>query len=124
MLIALLTILFLGSSSTGLLDYVAESRDNVKLVMVKDDRQEAALDTLKAMKKITKVRNKQVKRVSKQLKKAFAAADTSDDQLEAIWNGHFVAVNQYDHEMVDLRFELKSQLTREEWAAVFSESSP
>jgi len=119
MLIALFTILFLSASSTGLLDYIAESRDNVKAVMVKDDRRDAALDTLKAMKKITKGRNKDVKRVSKELRKAFAGADTSDEQLEAIWNGYFVAVNQYDHEIVDLRFELKDQLTREEWEAVF-----
>ena len=119
MLIALLTILFLGASSSGLLDYIAESRDNVKAVMVKDDRRDAALDTLKAMKKITKGRNKDVKRVSKELRKAFAGADTSDEQLEAIWNRYFVAVNQYDHEIVDLRFELKDQLTREEWEAVF-----
>jgi hypothetical protein len=119
MLIALFTILFLSASSTGLLDYIAESRDNVKAVMVKDDRRDAALDTLKAMKKITKGRNKDVKRVSKELRKAFAGADTSDEQLEVIWNGYFVAVNQYDHEIVDLRFELKEQLTREEWEAVF-----
>jgi len=122
MLIALLTILFLGASSSGLLDYIAESRDNVKAVMVKDDRRKEALDTLKAMKKITKARSKQVKRVSRGLKKAFAGADTSDEQLEAIWNRYFVAVNQYDHEIVDLRFELKDQLTREEWEAVFSGS--
>ena len=121
MLIALFTILFLGASSTGLLDYIAESKDNVKAVMVKDDRRDAALDTLKAMKKITKGRNKDVKRVSKELRKAFAGADTSDEQLEEIWNRYFVAVNQYDHQMVDLRFELKDQLTREEWTAVFSE---
>ena len=124
MLIALFTILYLGASSTGLLDYIAESTDNVESAMVNDERRKAALGTLKAMKKITKARNKQVKRVSKELRTAFAGADTSDQELEEIWNGHFVAVNRYDHEMVELRFELKDQLTREEWAAVFSELSP
>ena len=54
--------------------------------------------------------------------KAFAGVDTSDEELDAIWNRYFVAVNQYDHEIVDLRFELKDQLTREEWVAVFSGS--
>jgi hypothetical protein len=122
MLIALLTILILGGSSTGMLDYIADTRDNVKEVMIKDERRNEALSTIKAMKKITKARNKQVKRASSEFRKAFAGADTSDEQLEAIWNRYFVAVNQYDREIVDLRFELKDQLTREEWEAVFSES--
>ena len=65
MLIALLTILFLGGSSTGMLDYIADTRDNVKEVMVKDERRNEALSTIKAMKKITKARNKQMKRASK-----------------------------------------------------------
>lgn len=122
MLIAILTILFLGGSSTGLLDYIAETRDNVKAVMVKDERRTEALATIKAMKKITKARNKQVKRASKKLSKAFAGTDTSDEAIDAIWTSHFATVKQYDHEMLDLRYELKEQLTREEWEAVFSES--
>ena len=122
MLIAILTILFLGGSSTGVLDFIADARDGVKEVMLKDERRTEALDTLKAAKKMTKARNKQVKRVSRELRKAFAGADTSDETLDAIWTDHFVAVNQYDHEILDLRFKLKDQLTREEWEAVFSGS--
>ena len=37
MLIALFTILFLSASSTGLLDYIAESRDNVKGINPRKD---------------------------------------------------------------------------------------
>ena len=122
MLIAILTILFLGGSSTGLLDYIADTRDNVKEVMVKDERRNEALSTIKAMKKITKARNKQMKRASREFRKAFAGADSSDKVLDAIWAGHFAAIIQHDHELLDLRFELKEQLTREEWGAVFSES--
>ena len=122
MLIALLTILFLSGSSTGMLDYIAETRDNVKEVMVKDDRRKETLATLKAIKKITKARNKQVKRASKELGKAFAGADSSDKVLDDIWTGYLAAINQYDHELLDLRFQLKEQLTREEWKAIFSDA--
>ena len=122
MLIAILTILFLGGSSTGMFDYIAETRDNVKEVMVKDDRRKEALATLKAIKKITKTRNKQVKRASKELRKEFAGADSSDKVLDDIWTGYFAAINQHDHELLDLRFQLKDQLTREEWEDIFSES--
>jgi len=51
MLIALITILFLGGASTGILDYIADTRDAVKQVMPKGEEQKAALTTLKAMKK-------------------------------------------------------------------------
>jgi hypothetical protein len=122
MLIVLLTILFLGGSSTGMLDYIDDTRDNVKEVMVKDERRKEALGTLKAIKKITKARNKQVKRASKEFTKAFAGADSSEKVLDDIWAGYFAAIIQHDHELLDLRFELKEQLTREEWEAVFSES--
>jgi hypothetical protein len=122
MLIAIITILFLGGSSTGLLDYIAETRDNVKAVMAKDERRTEALATLKAMKKITNARNKQVKRASRELSKAFAGADSSDEAIDAIWSGYFATVKQHDHELLDLRYELREQLTREEWEAVFSES--
>jgi ABC-type transporter Mla subunit MlaD len=122
MLIAILTILFLGGSSTGMLDYIADTQDNVKAVMVKDERRTEALATLKAMKKITNARNKQVKRASKELRKVIASFDQSDDAFGAIWSGYFATVKQYDHELLDLRYELKEQLTREEWEAVFSES--
>lgn len=122
MLIALLTILFLGASSTGMLDYIDDTRDNVKEVMVKDERRKEALGTLKAIKKITKARNKQVKRASKEFTKAFAGADSSEKVLDDIWAGYFAAIIQHDHELLDLRFELKEQLTREEWEAIFSES--
>jgi hypothetical protein len=122
MLIAIITILFLGGSSTGLLDYIAETRDNVKAVMAKDERRTEALATLKAMKKITNARNKQVKRASRELSKAFAGADSSDEAIDAIWSGYFATVKQHDHELLDLRYELREQLTREEWEAVFYES--
>jgi len=50
-----------------MLEYIADSRNNVKVVMAKDERQKEALKTLKAMKKRTTTRNKQVKRSAKSL---------------------------------------------------------
>ena len=43
MLIALFTILFLGGSDTGMLDFIADSQDTVKVVMEKDDRRKEVL---------------------------------------------------------------------------------
>ncbi len=122
MMIALFTILFLGGGSDALLGFIAETQDNVKIVMVRDERQKSALATLKLMKKITKVRNKKVKKAAKDLGKAFNHHSVTVEQLDAIWAGYFTNIDQHNHDMLDLRFELKEHINREEWEAIFPES--
>lgn len=121
MLTALLISLLLGGSSTATLAYIADTQNSVKIVMVKDERQKEALRTLKAMKKRTNARNKQVKRVRKDLNKALRQDDVNAADIDAIWAGYFAEVDQYDHDMLDLRWELKGHINREEWGAIFSE---
>ena len=120
MLIALFTILLLGGSSTATLAYIADTQDTVKTVMEKDGRQKGALSTLKAMKKRTNARNKHVKRAAKDLNKALGQEDINTADIDAIWAGYFAEIDQYDHDMLDLRWELKEHINREEWAAIFS----
>ncbi len=120
MLIALFTILILGGSSTAMLAFIADTQDSVKIVMVKDERQKEALTTLKAMKKRTNARNKQVKRATKNLNKALGQDDINTADIDAIWAGYFAEIHQYDHDMLDLRFELKEHINREEWEEIFS----
>lgn len=119
MLVALITIMLLGGGSAGLLGYIAEARDNVKTVMEKDDRRKAALTTLKDMKKRTNARNKQVKKSSKELTAALSQSEINDADIDAIWEQYIAEVNQHNDDMLDLRFQLKDQLTREEWQQVF-----
>ena len=119
MLTALLISLLFGGSSTAMLGYIANTQDTVKTVMVKDERQKAALSTLKAIKKRTNARNKQVKRVMKDLNKALLQPDTSTADIDEIWGGYFAEVDQYKDDMLDLRWELKGHINREEWEAIF-----
>ncbi len=121
MLIALFTIMLLGGSSTATLAYIADTQDSVETVMVKDDRQKEALSTLKAMKKRTDARNKEVKRATKDLNKALGQDDINTADIDAIWAGYFAEIDQYDHDMLDLRWELKEHINREEWQEIFSE---
>ena len=120
MLIALFTILLLGGSSTGTLDYIADSQDSVKVVMEKDDRRKGALDTLKAMKKRTNAHNKMVKRASKDLNKALFSDEQTGASIDTIWDAYFSQRVTYNQDMLDLRFQLKDKLTREEWQQIFS----
>jgi len=121
MLIALITILFLGGSSSGVLDYIADTRDNIRQVMPKGDEQKAALATVKAMKKRSKARNKVAKSTAKALDKAYKDHAGGGTEIDAIWNELFVEMGQYNNDMLDLRFELKDQINRVDWAKIFSE---
>lgn len=71
-LIAIVTFLLLGGSSSRVLKYIGDTQDNVKVVMPKGNQQKAALSTLKAMKKRAKAKNEAVRRTAKDIEKAFA----------------------------------------------------
>lgn len=120
MLIALFTIMILGGGSTAPLAYIADTQDSVKIVMVKDDRQKEALSTLKAMKKRTNARNKQVRRASKDIAKLLRQENINTADIETIWTGYFAEIDQYNHDMLDLRWELKEHINREEWQEIFA----
>jgi hypothetical protein len=121
MLIALFTILLLGGSSTGMLDHIADTQDTVKVVMQKDDRRKEALSTVKAMKKRTNAHNKMVKRASKDLNQTLSSDEGTDADIDTIWDAYFSQRAAYNQDMLDLRYQLKDQMTREEWQQVFAE---
>ena len=123
MLIALFTVLLLGGSSSFVFDFVADTRDNIKIVVPKGERQKAALDTLKTMKKIEKAYRKHLKAAGKDLYKAIDLPDDVESEIDAVWTAHFAEVQRRNDELLDLRFELREQLTREEWGAIFSSES-
>ena len=120
MLIALFTILLLGSSSTGMLDYIAETQDTIKVVMQKDDRRKEALSIVKALEKRTNAHNKMVKRASKDLNKTLSSDEITDADIETVWDAYFSQRATYNQDMLDLRFQLRDQMTREEWQQVFA----
>ena len=120
MLIALFTILILGGSNTGTLDFIADTQDQVKIVMEKDDRRKEALNTLKAIKKRTEAHNKVVKGTSKDLNKVLADSDVTEADIDTIWYRYFAQREAYNRDMLDLRFQLKDRMTREEWQQVFA----
>ena len=119
MLTALFISMLFGGGSTAMLGYIADAQDSVKIVMVKDERRKEALSTLKAMRKRTNARNKEVKRATKNLNKALAQDNMNAADIDAIWAGYFAEIDQYDHDMLDLRFELKKHVNREEWTEIF-----
>ncbi len=120
MLVALFMILFLGGSATGMLNYIADTQDAVKVVMEKDDRRKEALGTLKTMKKRADSHNKMVKRTSKDMIKTLSSDEVTEADIDTVWDAYFSQRAAYDQEMLDLRYQLKDQMTREEWQQVFA----
>jgi len=120
MLIALLTILFLGGGTTGVLSFLGDTEDAVKSVVVDDDRRKQARATISAMEKRTKNHDKAFRSLIKQLKKEMRDHADNESDLDQMWEQRFELANDYNADMVDYRFELREQLTREEWEQVFA----
>jgi len=119
MLIALIAAMLLGGGSLGIMDFLAETKADVKVVVVDQDRRAAALATLKDMKKRATAMNKQTGKSVKQLDQTLQPHDVDEAAIEAIWAEHFERVDQYNRDMIDYRFQLKEYVTREEWRQLF-----
>ncbi len=122
MLIALMTILFLGGggASSATLINIANNQDVIEEVVLDEDRRDQAVETLKSMKKLAKDQNKAKKSVFKELETAFGEHESSANIVDAIWDDYYRQVNEFSNEAIDLRFQLKDQLTRDEWGQVFN----
>ena len=121
MLITLMVVLLLGGSVTNsLLDYIADGRDAAKAVIVADDRRKDVLDTFKQLSKRTEVQQEQVKSHGKQLASVLASAGQQNADMDKAWWMYFERVDIYNADMLDLRYELREQLTRDEWERIFA----
>lgn len=120
MLIALLTILLFGGGNTaGLLYDLNDLQKQVKTVVTEDPGRSEALDVVKAMKQRTKEHAKLIKSTAKELDTALEEHVVPDTELDAIYDGYMPSVKAYHRDLIDLRFELKEYISREEWAAIF-----
>lgn len=121
MLIALLTILLMGGAQTTLLMHISNTQDNVNLVMPKNDERKAALGVLKQMEKLTGSQNKQTNKYVKQLNKAVADHGHSSSDIDRLWGEFHQQRGNFHTQMIDLRFELKEHISREDWLEIFGE---
>ena len=120
MIVALLGILFLGGSSgLEIFGVLKDTKKEVKEYVVEDTRRDAALDTVKAMKKRSNEYQDTLKATQKELKQLFKSPTPSVEDLDALWSRHFADRNAAAEDLVRLRFELKENITREEWAQIF-----
>jgi len=121
MLIALFTILILGGGD-GLVGDMKQVRKDVKTVMQKSDERKAALSTLKQMENLTKSRDKNFKKVRKQMLATVSDHDYEASNLDQLWSDYKGTRSEFHREFIELRFELKKHIGREDWAKIFSQN--
>ena len=87
--------------------------------MERGERRSEALAILKDMKKRTESRNKVVSNAAEDLSEVLQQQQVSDSDIDTVWYRYFAQREAYNKDMLDLRFRLREQLTREEWEQVF-----
>jgi len=121
MLIAMIAVMFFGGGvQDAVLEYIKSSKAVVKEVIDDPTRRSAINDTLGEMDARTKGRSKSAKAALKKLESEMSEHDLNSAAIDAVFDDYFVALTEYNKDMIDLRFQLKDQLTREEWQELFS----
>jgi len=118
MLIAIFAYLMMGSSF-GMLDFINEKEDVIADVVLDQQRQQVALETTEKMKARAKSFSGERTNSRKEAKKLLRK-NAEAGVLEELLSKHFENYDDYTSDMLDLRFELKAQITEEEWNTIFS----
>lgn len=121
MLIAtLVTLLFLGSGASVMLDSIDQMHDNIKSEIVDDITRKAALEIVATMEDTTKDFADADSDGEQELLKLIQQYETTTAELQSNLDAAYEKRIQYQQEMLALRFKLKDQLTREQWDKIFS----
>lgn len=121
MLIAIIVAFLLGGGAGGVMAYISDTRADVKVVIEDKDRRSEALAMLKRMEKEAAALEKQSGKRARQLGKALQDHEATDAEVYAIWSEHYERVDAFNREMIDLRFELREHVTRDEWQQLFGD---
>lgn len=117
MLAALITFLLLsgGGGTAGLLYDTSEVKKDVKAYVIADERKKAALSIVERWKSRIKEQNKLLKSWSSELDDTLAIYSENDAAVDAAWSAYFQQTEAFYAELSEMRFELKDQVTQEEW---------
>jgi len=124
MLIALYTIFVLsGGGAFGTMVFIDEALGNTKSAIVDSDRRKEATASLKSMKTRTKQYTKAIKGISKEMDSSMSEHKLTDEAIDAIWDHVFDLNSEYSRDFVEIRFQLRDQVAREEWELMFPVSN-
>ena len=125
MLIALFTLFLLGGgssdSTSAFLIFIAENRETIESVVVDDARRGEALAILTTMDERAGDYSEELKEASEELGELVRGREDHSAEIAGILARHLAYTGTYSSDILDLRFELKDSISREEWAQIFSE---
>ena len=122
MLMALIAVLFLGGGTTNaVLSYVAATKSNVADVIEEPERRSEIKATLGQMKQRSKAQDKTARQILKRLQGELGEHEANTAAIDSVLDDHLASLHEYNEDMIDLRFQLKDKLSREEWAELFGD---
>jgi uncharacterized protein YoxC len=119
MLIALLTVLLLGGGGDGLEVFSKKDRKLVEETVADKDRSAAAVAEMKAAQKRLDGAAKQSRGLIKRWRKMDADVDSGRAELEPMLSEAVEYRSEALKAFADSIFEMRKQLTAEEWAALY-----
>ena len=123
MLIALLTVMLLGGGSYDLSAFIAEGQDNIESAVEDPQRRQTAMDTLLAMEDFMSSDNSETTALIERTQQAFSEEKVwSAEELDALFSEARSFRADRAERFIELRLELKTALTSEEWAETFPSS--
>ena len=123
MIAALIAVLFLaGGGALGYIYDIDKIETGVKTLVKDEPRRSEALEILESMKTNNSSYADSLAGVADEWQVVLSDQVATDTNLDAIWKQYLQDMDDFQREFVDLRFELKEQLNREEWAAIFPEN--
>jgi hypothetical protein len=123
MLIALLTLMLLGGGSYDLSTFIAEGQENIESAVEDPQRRQSALDILAAMEESMASDNSETTTLIERTQQAFSKDKVwSAEELDALFSEARSSRADRAERFIELRLELKTALTSEEWAETFPSS--
>ena len=121
MLIALLTVLVMGGGEQNtVLNFLLETEGRVANAIPEPDRRDEVRRILGQMERRNSQLNQSTEKRFRRLQSELAKPTPDRVAMNAVLDNQYAALRRYNQDMIDLRFELRDQLTREEWDALFT----
>ncbi|RCL46797.1 MAG: hypothetical protein DBW90_03055 [Halieaceae bacterium] len=123
MLIALLTVMLLGGGSYELSTFIAEGQENINSAVEDLERRQTALDILAAMEQSMLSDSGETTALIERARQSFSEEKVwSAEELDALFAEARSLNADRAQRFIELRLELKSSLTSEEWDEAFPSS--
>ena len=124
-LIILLSAIFLGGATTTITTFIqGHSAKDVKKAVKKevadDSRKDEILELIDTWNKEKKKHDKEVKKGRKSILKVIKRYDWTREELQQASSRLDEAIWKIDRSYLDLRFNLKEKITRDEWNAIYA----